>query len=143
MILPDTPLLIPPFTEETAYAKVKKAQDLWNTKDPSQVVLAYTHDCQWRNRDEIFEGHPAIVEFLTRKWQKELDYRLNKELFLFSDNKIAVQFEYEWHDRDEQWFRSYGLEHWVFDSNGKMTSRTASINDKKIGEPERRYRFSP
>ncbi|MBY0449648.1 MAG: nuclear transport factor 2 family protein [Cyanobacteria bacterium] len=139
MTHPPAPLLIPPFTEETAYAKVKKAQALWNTKEPFQVVMAYTEDCLWRNRDESFQGHPAIIEFLTRKWQTELDYKLNKELFLFSANKIAVQFEYEWHDTNRHWFRSYGLEHWVFDPNGKMTSRTASINDKAINESERKY----
>ncbi|MCE9625422.1 MAG: nuclear transport factor 2 family protein [Deltaproteobacteria bacterium] len=124
--------LVPPFTENTAKAKVRRAQDLWNTKDPEKVALAYTEDTEWRNRNEFFIGRQAITAFLTRKWQKELDYRLKKEIFLFSVDKIAVQFEYEWHDAQGQWFRSYGLEHWEFAIDGLMKKRVSSINDLPI-----------
>lgn len=119
----------PPFTVETAALKVQKAEDLWNTRDPKQVAMAYTEDCLWRNRAEFIQGRPAIIAFLTQKWEKELDYQLKKTLFLFSENKIAVQFEYDWHDHQGQAFRSYGLEHWEFAPNGLMQKRIASIND--------------
>jgi nuclear transport factor 2 (NTF2) superfamily protein len=130
--------LVPPFTETTAKAKVKRAQALWNTKDPVKVARAYTEDSQWRNRDQFIQGHQQIETFLTLKWQKEKDYRLNKELFLFSEDRIAVQFEYEWHDDKGQWYRSYGLEHWEFATDGRMKKRTASINDVSIKESERK-----
>jgi nuclear transport factor 2 (NTF2) superfamily protein len=120
----------PPFTEESARAKVQEAEDLWNTRDPTRVVLAYTDDCVWRNRDEFINGRQQITAFLTRKWQKELDYKLKKELFTFSDDKIAVEFVYEWHDSDGNWFRSHGIEHWTFAENGLMIRRWASINDE-------------
>lgn len=131
--------LFPPFTETTAKAKVKRAQTLWNSKNPGKVAAAYTEDSQWRNRDQFIQGHEEIEAFLTRKWEKEKDYRLNKELFLFSDDKIAVQFEYEWHDDEGQWHRSYGLEHWEFAADGRMKKRTASINDIAINESERKF----
>lgn len=130
----------PPFTEDTARAKVKAAQDAWNTRNPEQVALAYTEDSQWRNRDEFFSGREAIKQFLRRKWDKELDYRLMKELWCFTDNRISVRFEYEWHDQTGQWFRSHGNEHWEFDESGLMRRRDASINDYPIQESERRYR---
>ena len=126
------PTLVPPFDAVTARVKVQRAEDLWNTRDPEKVILAYTEDCVWRNRDEFLQGHEVIKKFLTRKWQKELGYRLKKELFIFSDNKIAVQFEYQWHDDKGQNFRSYGLEHWEFAADGRMKKRTASINDLVI-----------
>ena len=121
----------PPFTLETARQKVQMAEDLWNTRDPKRVAQAYTEDCAWRNRDDFIHGHAEIEAFLTRKWAKELDYKLKKELFLFSDDKIAVQFEYTWLDAAGQKFRSYGLEHWEFAPDGRMQKRTASINDVK------------
>jgi uncharacterized protein len=124
-----TPVIKPPFTHETALAKVQMAEDLWNTRNPEKVALAYTEDTQWRNRDEFLTGRQAITEFLTRKWQKELDYKLKKELFLFSDDKIAVQFIYTWHDATGQHYHSYGLEHWEFAEDGRMHKRTASINE--------------
>lgn len=130
----------PPFSESTARAKVLAAQDAWNTRDPEQVALAYTQDSQWRNRDEFFSGREAIKQFLRRKWDKELDYRLMKELWCFTDNRISVRFEYEWHDETGQWFRSHGNEHWEFDESGLMRRRDASINDYPIQESERRYR---
>jgi uncharacterized protein len=129
---------IPPFIEETARQKVQAAEDAWNTCDPERVALAYTPDSRWRNRDEFFEGREAIVEFLRRKWERELDYRLRKELWGFSGNRISVRFEYESRDRDGQWWRSHGNEHWEFDENGLMRRRDASINDYKIAESERR-----
>ncbi len=124
----------PPFTLETARAKVQMAENLWNTKDPEKVALAYTEDTEWRNRDEFLRGHIEIVAFLKRKWEKEFGYRLKKELFLFSDDEIAVQFQYEWHDVAGQHYRSYGLEHWEFATDGRMKKRTASINDVKLQE---------
>jgi nuclear transport factor 2 (NTF2) superfamily protein len=130
----------PPFTEETARAKVKAAQDAWNTRDPDRVALAYTEDSEWRNRDEFFTGRDAIRDFLRRKWARELDYRLRKELWAYTDNRIAVRFEYESHDSDGQWWRSYGNEMWEFSSEGLMARRFASINDVKIDESERRLR---
>jgi len=129
---------VPPFTRETAQQKVKAAEDAWNTCDPERVALAYTIDSKWRNRDEFFEGRDAITEFLRRKWLRELDYRLQKELWCFTDNRISVRFEYESRDADDQWWRSHGNEHWEFDENGLMRRRDASINDYKIKENERR-----
>ena len=132
--------LIPPFTEETARAKVKAAQDAWNSRDPERVALAYTEDSQWRNRDEFFTGREAIKEFLTRKWASELDYRLMKELWAYTDNRISVRFEYEWRDENNQWYRTHGNEHWEFDEEGLMRRRDMSANDVPIAESERRYR---
>ena len=132
--------LIPPFTEETARAKVKAAQDAWNSRDPERVALAYTEDSQWRNRDEFFTGREAIKEFLTRKWASELDYRLMKELWAYTDNRISVRFEYEWRDESDQWHRTHGNEHWEFDQEGLMRRRDMSANDVPIAESERRYR---
>lgn len=128
----------PPFTEETARRKVQAAEDAWNSRDPQRVALAYTPDSEWRNRDQFFSGREAIAKFLTAKWQKELDYRLKKTLWAFTDNRIAVRFEYEWHDHNGQWFRSYGNEMWEFAENGLMQRRFASINDVAIVEQERR-----
>ncbi len=128
----------PPFTEETARAKVKGAQDAWNSRDPDRVALAYSEDSEWRNRDEFFTGREAIKAFLRRKWARELDYTLHKELWAYTDNHIAVRFEYESHDPSGQWWRSYGNEMWEFDENGLMRRRFASINDVKIEESERR-----
>ncbi len=132
--------LIPPFTEETARAKVKAAQDAWNSRDPERVALAYTEGSQWRNRDECFTGREAIKEFLTRKWASELDYRLMKELWAYTDNRISVRFEYEWRDESDQWYRTHGNEHWEFDEEGLMRRRDMSANDVRIEESERRYR---
>ena len=132
--------LIPPFTQETARAKVKAAEDGWNSRDPERVALAYTEDSQWRNRDEFFTGREAIKEFLTRKWASELDYRLMKELWAYTDNRISVRFEYEWHDESGQWYRTHGNEHWEFDDEGLMRRRDMSANDVPIVESERRYR---
>ncbi len=132
--------LIPPFTEETARAKVKAAQDAWNSRDPERVALAYTEDSQWRNRDEFFTGREAIKEFLTRKWASELDYRLMKELWAYTDNRISVRFEYEWRGESDQWYRTHGNEHWEFDEEGLMRRRDMSANDVPIEESERRYR---
>ncbi len=130
----------PPFTEETARAKVKAAEDGWNSKDPERVALAYTVDSVWRNRDEFFTGREAIKEFLTRKWKKELDYRLMKELWTYTGNRISVRFEYEWHDAAGQWYRTHGNEHWEFDEEGLMRRRDMSANDIPIEETARRYR---
>jgi nuclear transport factor 2 (NTF2) superfamily protein len=133
------PVILPPFTEETARQKVQLAENAWNTHDPERVSRAYTEDSQWRNRDEFFQGRPAIVEFLKRKWARELDYRLNKELWAFTGNHISVRFEYESHDPSGQWWRSHGNEHWEFDEEtGLMRRRDASINDYKIDESDRR-----
>ena len=129
---------LPPFTAETARQKVQAAEDGWNTRDPERVALAYTVDSEWRNRDEFFSGREAIVAFLRRKWERELDYRLRKELWSFTGNRISVRFEYECKDADGQWWRSHGNEHWEFDDNGLMRRRDASINDYKIEEHERR-----
>jgi nuclear transport factor 2 (NTF2) superfamily protein len=126
--------LKPPFNTESARAKVQMAEDLWNTKNPEKVALAYTEDTVWRNRDEFLNGRAEIIAFLGHKWRKELGYRLKKELFLFSDDKIAVQFQYEWHDLSGQKFHSYGLEHWEFAPDGRMKKRTASINDVALGK---------
>ncbi|MCH8255511.1 MAG: nuclear transport factor 2 family protein [Gemmatimonadetes bacterium] len=130
----------PPFTEETARAKVQAAEDGWNSRDPERVALAYTVDSVWRNRDEFFTGRDAIKKFLTRKWKKELDYRLMKELWTYTDNRISVRFEYEWHDEAGQWYRTHGNEHWEFDEEGLMRRRDMSANDVPIEESERRYR---
>jgi nuclear transport factor 2 (NTF2) superfamily protein len=132
---------LPPFTAETAAQKVRMAENAWNTRNPEKVALAYTVDSKWRNRSEFFEGREAIVAFLTRKWNKELDYRLIKELWAFRDNRIAVRFAYEWHDDSGNWFRSYGNENWEFDEAGYMRLRIASINDLPIRESERKYRW--
>lgn len=132
---------LPPFTLETARAKVQAAEDAWNTRDPERVALAYTEDSEWRNRAEFFSGRPAIKEFLHRKWAKELDYRLKKELWCFMENRIAVRFEYEWHDASGLWFRAYGNENWEFAENGLMMRRFASINDVSIQESDRKFRW--
>jgi nuclear transport factor 2 (NTF2) superfamily protein len=130
---------VPPFTEETARQKVQAAEDAWNTRDPDKVAGAYTVDSRWRNRAEFVTGREEIVAFLTRKWQRELEYRLIKELWAFEGNRIAVRFAYEWHDDSGNWFRSYGNENWEFDDQGLMRRRYASINDLPIAESERRY----
>lgn len=127
----------PPFTEETARAKVQAAENAWNTRDPERVALAYTEDSQWRNRAEFFSGREAIKAFLTRKWARELDYRLKKQLWCYQDNRIAVRFEYEYHDDSGNWFRAYGNENWEFREDGLMQRRYASINDVPIQESER------
>ena len=129
---------LPPFTLETARQKVQAAEDAWNTCDPERVASAYTEDSQWRNRDEFFQGRQAIVKFLRRKWLREQEYRLRKELWAFTDNRISVRFEYECHDHDGQWWRSHGNEHWEFDESGLMRRRDASINDYRIEEHQRR-----
>ncbi|WP_218080706.1 nuclear transport factor 2 family protein [Anthocerotibacter panamensis] len=131
--------LRPPFTEETARAKVQAAEDAWNTRDPERVALAYTPDSQWRNRTEFFTGREAIKDFLHRKWAQELDYRLMKELWAFTDCRISVRFEYEWHDAAGQWYRTHGNEHWEFDEAGLMKRRDMSANDYPIQESQRRY----
>ncbi len=128
----------PPFTEETARAKVQAAEDAWNTRDPEVVARAYTEDSQWRNRDEFFVGREAIKEFLKRKWDKELDYKLKKELWAYTDNRISVRFEYEWHDDADQWYRTHGNEHWEFDEEGLMRRRDMSANDIPIDASQRR-----
>ena len=132
---------IPPFTLESAIEKVRKAEDAWNTRDPQRVALAYTSDSRWRNRVEFLQGREAIKQFLTRKWQRELDYRLIKEIWVFRENRIAVRFAYEWHDDSGNWFRSYGNENWEFDETGLMRLRIASINDLPIRESERKYHW--
>ena len=129
---------LPPFTEATAREKVQLAEDAGNSRDPERVALAYTEDSEWRNRAEFVHGREEIVEFLRRKWDRELDYKLKKSLWAFSDNRIAVRFEYEWHDDSGQWFRSHGNENWEFDETGHMTRRYASINDQPITAAERR-----
>ncbi len=131
----------PPFTKETAAQKVKGAEDGWNSRDPGRVALAYTIDSVWRNRAEFLSGRQAITEFLRRKWDRELDYRLIKELWAFDDNRIAVRFAYEWHDDSNNWFRSYGNENWEFSDNGLMHRRLASINDLPIAEADRKYNW--
>jgi nuclear transport factor 2 (NTF2) superfamily protein len=131
-------LPLPPFTAETAKQKVQLAEDAWNSKDPNRVSLAYTINTEWRNRSQFINGREEVVKFLTEKWKRELDYKLKKELWAFTDNKIAVRFEYEWHNADGQWFRAYGNENWEFDENGLMKKRYASINDVEIKVEERR-----
>jgi nuclear transport factor 2 (NTF2) superfamily protein len=132
---------LPPFTQETATQKVRLAEDGWNSRDPERVSLVYTEDSQWRNRAEFPRGRGQIIEFLTRKWARELDYRLIKELWAFGGDRIAVRFAYEWHDDSGQWFRSYGNENWEFVPNGLMAYRFASINDKPIDESERKFHW--
>ena len=132
---------LPPFTLETARQKVQAAEDAWNSRDPERVALAYTPDSEWRNRAEFFSGRDAIKAFLQRKWAKELDYRLKKELWCFMDDRIGVRFEYEWHDDSGNWFRSYGNEMWEFAENGLMRRRYASINDVAIRDSERKFRW--
>ncbi|HUA32276.1 MAG TPA: nuclear transport factor 2 family protein [Candidatus Binataceae bacterium] len=135
-----TTAIRPPFTRETALAKVRAAQDAWNTRDPEIVARGYSEDSDWRNRTEFMKGHAAIKEFLRRKWDQELDYRLMKELWCFNDNRISVRFEYEWHDASGQWYRTHGNEHWEFDEQGLNRRRDMSANDYPIKESDRRYR---
>jgi nuclear transport factor 2 (NTF2) superfamily protein len=130
---------LPPFSAVTASQKTRMAEDAWNTRDPAKVALAYTVDSQWRNRSEFIRGRDEIEAFLTRKWNKELDYRLIKEVWAFRDNRIAVRFAYEWHDDSGHWFRSYGNENWEFDEHGLMRKRIASINDLPIKASNRKY----
>ena len=132
---------LPPFTAETAAQKARAAEDAWNMRDPVRVSLAYTEDSQWRNRAECLQGRADIVAFLTRKWARELDYRLIKEVWAFTDNRIAVRFAYEWRDDSGSWFRSYGNENWEFDAAGLMRVRRASINDLPIREAERKFHW--
>lgn len=131
----------PPFTEETAKQKVRLAEDVWNSRDPAKVSLAYTQDSYWRNRAEFVRGREAIVGFLTRKWTRELDYRLIKELWAFTGNRIAVRFAYEYRDDSGNWFRAYGNENWEFDADGLMARRLASINEHPIAESERKFHW--
>ncbi|ESZ75697.1 MULTISPECIES: nuclear transport factor 2 family protein [unclassified Mesorhizobium] len=132
---------LPPFTAETAAQKARMAEDAWNSRDPERVSLAYTQDSTWRNRAEFVSGRNEIVSFLTRKWARELDYRLIKEVWTWNDNRIAVRFAYEWRDNSGHWFRSYGNENWEFDADGLMRRRVASINDLPIAEGERKYHW--
>jgi uncharacterized protein len=132
---------LPPFSRDTAAQKVRMAEDAWNTRDPAHVALAYTVDSRWRNRSEFLEGRAAIEAFLARKWSREHEYRLIKELWAFADNRIAVRFAYEWRDDSGHWFRSYGNENWEFDEHGLMRLRIASINDLLIGEHARKYHW--
>lgn len=132
---------LPPFSYEDAVLKVRKAEDAWNSKNPEAVSLAYTEDSRWRNRSEFITGRAEIVGFLQRKWQKEMDYRLIKEIWAHDGNHIAVRFAYEWHDEEGNWFRSYGNENWAFDENGLMLARHASINDVPIVEEDRKFRW--
>jgi uncharacterized protein len=133
--------LVPPFTRETAIEKVRRAEDAWNTRDPQRVALAYTVDSRWRNRAEFIHGREEIIQFLTRKWNRELDYRLIKEMWAFGETRIAVRFAYEWHDDSGQWYRSYGNENWEFDAEGLMQRRHASINDLPIRVTDRLYQW--
>lgn len=130
---------LPPFTLATALQKVQMAEDAWNTRDPQKVALAYTVDTEWRNRDQFVNGRQEVIAFLTKKWEKELDYKLKKELWAYTDNRISVRFEYEWHDKEGNWFRSYGNEQWEFDANGLMQRRYASINDLAIESKDRKF----
>ena len=131
---------VPPFDESTARQKVQAAEDAWNTRDPDKVAAAYTPDTRWRNRSEFLDGREQVVDFLRRKWEREHDYALRKALWAFSDDRIAVRFQYEWHDDTGQWWRSYGNENWEFDAEGYMRRREASINDVPIDEADRRIR---
>ncbi|MDQ0079815.1 MULTISPECIES: DUF1348 family protein [Variovorax] len=133
---------LPPFTLESATRKVQAAEDAWNSRDPVRVSLAYTPDTEWRNRAEFVNGREQVVEFLSRKWVRELDYRLKKQLWAFMDNRIAVRFEYEWHDDAGQWYRSHGNENWEFAENGLMQRRFASINDQPIKEADRKFHWA-
>lgn len=130
---------LPPFTLETALQKVQMAEDAWNMRDPQKVAMAYTVDTEWRNRDQFVNGRQEVIAFLTKKWEKELDYKLKKELWAYTDNRISVRFEYEWHDKEGNWFRSYGNEQWEFDVNGLMQRRFASINDIPIDSKDRKF----
>jgi nuclear transport factor 2 (NTF2) superfamily protein len=132
---------LPPFTAETAALKARLAEDAWNTRNPARIALAYTPDSRWRNRSEFLQGREAIESFLTRKWQGELDYRLIKEVWAFTGHRIAVRFAYEWHNDQDQWSRSYGNEQWEFDEEGLMRRREASINDVRIAETDRLFRW--
>jgi nuclear transport factor 2 (NTF2) superfamily protein len=132
---------LPPFTFETATQKVQLAEDAWNSQDPNRIALAYTIDTEWRNRSTFINGRDEVIKFLTEKWQKELNYKLKKELWAFTENRIAVRFEYEYHDHSRQWFRAYGNENWEFDENGLMKKRFASINDLAINEGDRSFKF--
>ena len=132
---------VPPFDRETAIEKIRLAEDGWNSRDPDKVALAYSHDSKWRNRAEFPQGRAEIAAFLTRKWNKELNYRLIKELWAFSEDRIAVRYAYEYHDDSGHWFRAYGNENWQFDANGLMTTRHASINEKPISEDERLFHW--
>jgi len=132
---------LPPFTEATARQKVQAAEDAWNSRDPERIALAYTEDTEWRNRSEFIHGRAQVVEFLRRKWNRELDYRLKKELWAFTGDRIAVRFEYEYHDDSGNWFRAYGNENWEFDAEGLMGTRHASINELPISEAERKFRW--
>lgn len=132
---------LPPFTLESATKKVQAAEDAWNTRDPVRVSLAYTSDTEWRNRADFVNGREQVVEFLTRKWEREHDYRLKKQLWAFMGNRIAVRFEYEWHDDAGQWFRSHGNENWEFAENGLMQKRFASINDQPVAEADRKFHW--
>ncbi|AYM99576.1 nuclear transport factor 2 family protein [Chryseobacterium sp. 3008163] len=129
---------LPPFNEETAIQKIQKAEDAWNSKDPIRISKAYTLDTEWRNRNQFIKGRKEVQNFLADKWKNELDYKLKKQLWTFNDNRIAVRFEYEYRDKNGQWYRAYGNENWEFDENGLMKKRFASINDLKIKETERR-----
>ncbi|MGH7067657.1 MAG: DUF1348 family protein [Acetobacteraceae bacterium] len=133
---------VPPFTAETAAQKVRGAEDAWNSRDPERVALGYTEDSRWRNRSEFLNGRADIIAFLKRKWTRELDYRLTKEVWAFTGNRIAVRFAYEWHDDSGQWFRSYGNENWEFNADGVMRTRFASINDLPIKEVERKFHWT-
>ncbi len=135
----DPATLHPPFDRASALQKVRLAENAWNSQDPERVSLAYSEDSVWRNRAEFFQGRPAIVEFLTRKWEKEREYRLIKELWAFGDDRIAVRFQYEWQDHGGQWFRAYGNENWEFDGQGLMRWRQASINDFQIADADRQF----
>lgn len=132
---------LPPFTAETAAQKARMAEDAWNSRDPARVAQAYTEQSQWRNRAEFFAGRDLIEQFLARKWQRELDYRLIKEVWAFTGNRIAVRFAYEWHDDSGQWYRSHGNEQWEFDAEGLMQRREASINDVRIAESDRKFKW--
>ena len=134
--------LVPPFTFETATQKVRMAENAWNSKDPQRVSMAYSPESRWRNRAEIIQGRDAIRAFLERKWNKELDYRLVKEMWAFGENRIAVRFQYEWHDDSGQWYRAYGNENWEFDAEGLMARREASINDMPIRASDRRFHWT-
>lgn len=136
-----TTRLVPPFTRDTAIAKVRMAENGWNGRNPDKIALAYTEDSRWRNRSEFLSGRAEIIAFLTRKWTRERDYRLIKEFWAFTDDRIAVRFAYEWHDDSGQWHRSYGNENWAFDEHGLMRERHASINDIPIEEADRKFRW--
>jgi hypothetical protein len=139
--VPESRPPLPPFTRDTAIQKVRMAEDGWNSREPQRVALVYSPDSVWRNRSEFLQGREAIVAFLTRKWAKELDYRLIKELWAFTENRIAVRFAYEWHDDSGNWFRSYGNENWEFNEHGLMQRRIASINDQPIGAGDRKFHW--